>query len=127
MFPWDQPWAGFCGRVFALIPRQQFAFRVAVAGEKRSAPNDSEPVQHVGLLLPLRDWHRESSLIWVCGGLLVALRRPRSGFLIVSPKFPNHRDSGCDRADKRETDRDYWQHGNFARAIPSTKTVNADV
>jgi hypothetical protein len=63
MFPWDQSRAGFCGRVFALIPRQQFAFRVAVAGEKCSAPNDSEPVQHVDLLLPLRDWHRESFVV----------------------------------------------------------------
>jgi hypothetical protein len=50
-----------------------------------------------------------------------------SGFLIVSPKFPNHRDSGRNRADKRETDRQYWQHGDVARAISSTKTVNADV
>jgi hypothetical protein len=75
--------------------------------------------------LPLRDWHRQSSSIglwWVA----VALRLC-SGFLIVSPKFPNHRDSGCDRADKRETDREYWQHGDFARAIRSTKTVNAVV
>jgi hypothetical protein len=50
-----------------------------------------------------------------------------SGFLIVPPEFPNDRDSGCERADKRETDREYWQHGDFARAIRSTKTVNADV
>ena len=58
----------------------------------------------------------------ICGEL-----RPSSGFLIVPPKFPNHRDGGCDGADKRESDREYWQHGDFARAISSTKTVNAEV
>jgi hypothetical protein len=69
MFPWDESWAVFCGRVFPLIPRQQLAFRVAVAGEKRSAPNDSEPVQRVDLLLPLRDWHRESFVVLGFDGL----------------------------------------------------------
>ena len=69
MFPWDKSRAGFSGRVFALIPRQQLAFRVAVAGENCSAPNDSETVQHVDLLLPLRDWHRESFVVLVFGGL----------------------------------------------------------
>jgi hypothetical protein len=63
MFPWDQSRAGFCGRVFPLIARQQFAFRLAVVGETRSTPNDFEPVQHVDLMLPVRDWHRESFLI----------------------------------------------------------------
>jgi hypothetical protein len=49
-----------------------------------------------------------------------------SGFLIVATEFPNHRDGGCDCADKRETDGEYWQHGDFARAISGTKTVNAE-
>jgi hypothetical protein len=95
--------------VFALIPRQQLAFRLAVAREKRSAPNDSEPVQCVDILLPFRDWHRESSVVLGFWWAAVDLRRP-SRFLIVSPKFPNHRDSGCDRTDKRESDREYWHH-----------------
>jgi hypothetical protein len=69
MFPRDKSRAGFSGRVFALIPRQQLAFRLAVAGEKRSTPNDSEPVQYVDILLPFRDWHRESSIVLGFGGL----------------------------------------------------------
>jgi hypothetical protein len=57
----------------------------------------------------MRDGHRyvlfEFRLWWA------AALRQRSGFLIVPPKFPNHRDSRGDGADQRETDRDYWQHG----------------
>jgi hypothetical protein len=68
MFSWNQPRAVFCGRVFPLVPGQQFAFRLAVAGEKRSAPNDPEPVQYVDLLLPGCDWHRVSSLARVLVG-----------------------------------------------------------
>lgn len=127
MFPWDQSRAGFCGRMFPLIPRQQFAFGLAVVCGKRSTPNDFEPVQHFDLLLPVGDRHRESFFNFECWQVAAALRRPCSRFLIVSTKFPNHRDSGGDRADQRETDREDWQHGDFARAISSTKIVNVDV
>lgn len=44
-----------------------------------------------------------------CGGL-PQLCAGWSRFLIVSPKLSNHRNSGGNRADKRETDREYGQH-----------------